>query len=247
VESARNNLLEALKQVERRTENSASGWRLLLYGMVLVPVMAVVPEMLWGVSIFDVPEYSAIPFVPTIVLGSLSLLSLAVLYSVQTRRKVRMELETSTVAVRLASGELAEDPIFTRTPWPWRLLVPGAGEQPPVAEIIRRVAWNLDWYLRPPKSYWRFNWILMPLCAVLSLFFLGIPFMNWLVYWLYDTRHIYLPRLYWYFSNQGGDAGLRWNLILLGVLATLPICFIHYRRQIWTEELVRHLHERLQA
>ncbi|MDQ3023718.1 MAG: hypothetical protein M3R04_04920, partial [bacterium] len=37
MDSTRNSLLEALKQVERRTEFGASGWRLLFYAIVLIP------------------------------------------------------------------------------------------------------------------------------------------------------------------------------------------------------------------
>ena len=237
MDSSRNSLLEALKQVERRTENSASGWRLLFYFVALIPVIAAFARWFFGLS-----AYFPLPLL--ILTCSIVFLSLG--YSTYETKRVRHMLEKSPLAVRIAGGELIDDPIFAMTPIPWRSLLPGGGSiNPNINQVIHRVAWNLDWYAHNPRPLRRIIWVYQPLAAIvgsLAVIVLLLPRL------LGFQHHVYsvLPYFVWQ-AILYTQTNPKWVSTLLAALCFSSIAFIHYRRQIWTEELVRHLRERLLA
>jgi hypothetical protein len=245
VDTGRNNLLEALKQVERRTENGASGWRLLFYAILLIPLALAVLSLL--LKTYDVPEFRP----PVVAVAAyLAIFALVVIYALHYSRRVRAAtkhaLNESDIAIKVSSGELIENDPLERVPWPWSLTIPGLKVKG-LTQVIQRVAWNLDWYLKPPRVYWRWIWLFKaPLLLYLgSLFFLvlimlALPIIN--------LRNLtaspdYLESIAQMVDMIGATSLIdSWAYFFL-----LPLCFLHFRRQIWTEELVRHLRERLEA
>jgi hypothetical protein len=251
VDSTRNNLLEALKQVERRTENSASGWRLLLYAMVLIPVLAMIPISMWGINaeIFGSSNY-VLPQWWHVFLASVGLTVFSIAFSRYHRERARSGLEASQLAAQLASGELSSnDPIFVQTPWPWRNLLPGREEGAKLARVLHRVAWNLDWYLQKPRRLWRWIWIYEPIAwlAFAALAGLMLTAGAVIVASLFVYGDAFWDQLAWELQLTPDRLKHEWYLWLLALAPLLPICFVHIRRQIWTEELVRHLRQRLLA
>jgi hypothetical protein len=253
VEPARNNLLEALKQVEQDTDGSALGWRLLLYGMVLLPTIFVVTAP--GLLLQDHVEHPFLDIRVWMILDfAILLLGLSFTYEAHTRKAVQKELECSSIAARIASGELVEDEIFSLTPWPWQRLLPGSAVNPSLHLIIRRVCLNLDWYLNPPRKLWRFGWIYKPVMSALAIWFFGVILLAvlvlwWISYWLPPAvlNFIALPfklhPLFW----AGADAFTvtrNWAFCILALMIPLPL--VHFRRQVWTDELIKHLRLRME-
>jgi len=236
VDSGRNNLLEALKQVERRTENGASGWRLLLYALILAPASASVIGYLLtlGPQNYTDEHY----FEPLLYLGlavSLLLLLSSLIFASEVRRKIRKRLASGDLLVYLLS--LSDDPIFTHTPWPWRLTLPGSIKVDQSYQVLlHRVAWNLDWYLGRPKRLWRLQWLTTPLIFLTLFIYLGLVIPSC------------VERLMTGGFSELGDSWIDFLVYdWLPLLLLVPIVLLKHRRQIWTEELVRHLRERLEA
>jgi hypothetical protein len=233
VDSARNSLLDALKQVERRTENSASGWRLFLYGLILAPVAVAAPLILFRADVANSP------LSPLLVLGlclSAVLLFLALVLSMDIRKVIRRKLSGSDIAFRIAGVD--EDCIFDAAPWPWKLMLPGNSNEASshTTTVIQRVAWNLDWYLKPTNRLFRAQWLTTPLLMLLLTTYLGF---------------FYIP-MQIDIATTGGwklllPSWIGWEFHAFPLLLLLPLLYLHLRRQIWTEELVRHLRERLEA
>jgi hypothetical protein len=219
-------LIDALARLRKRSEATASGWRLLLYAAIFTPLLISSRPFLLGDLFEDYDLYlSREPYNTVLrasVLAALALIPGALVYGWVLSRDTRRRLEDSQLAIRIAGGELLEDPVFGAVPWPWRMLLPGRRRGSLYAGLAR-VAGNLDWYLRPRASLWRLQWLYQP-CAL--AWFCTVAGMLW------DGP----PRIRHYPS---------WT-ILLTAMVMLPLAFIKFRRQVWTEELVRHLTGRLE-
>lgn len=222
-------LLQALERLERRAESSASGWRLLLYAVILAPLCIIAPSMfsqrIQGSDLI-------LAAVATIFLATVSYR-----YSSSTRQELRSALERSNLAQRIAGGELEAAAIRECMPWPWRNLV---SDTKNLAPTLMRVANNLDWYLRLPSpihqakaqpKLFRVSWLLLPLLPPL------IALVSWIDLtgnpWKYDPNRdvTFFP-------------------ILEMIFATISLSFaslFYYRRQVWHEELARYLRRTLEA
>jgi hypothetical protein len=208
----------ALDDLHRRSESTASGWRLLLYAIVLMPLgIAVVPLMLGR----------ALPTALHIaVRAGLAVGLAALLYSVWLRGRVRQRLEASDLAQRIAAGGLLDDPIFQLTPWPWRMLLPGSHNRGSLASGLARVAANLDWYLNRPERLWRACWFYEPLLVLALAAFAVLTLQLRGVYLVFTAYPLFA---------------------IACILLLLPLPFLKFRRQLWTEELVRYLRAALDS
>lgn len=220
-------LLAALERLERRAESNASGWRLLLYAVILAPVALVAPGMFgFGAR----PELLVGAICISVALGLI-----ATLYSVWMRRSMRRALGKSTIALRIASGEIFGGNRRGAIPWPWGGLL---HEGVTIEEVLHRVGNDLDWYVemdtrrtvRSARKLLRLMWLCLPAALLMALYLL-YHVIN-ILYWSSVLR--VLPE----------DA---WLVILTPWIPLMPLSFIYYRRQVWHEELARYLRRVLEA
>jgi hypothetical protein len=209
---------------------------LLFYFVALVPFAVAFAWWYFGYS-----NYFPLP----LMLGTCLLIALSLAYSTVETDRVRRALETTPLAQRIAGGEFIEDPIFDLTPAAWRHLLPGGAANPKTTEVIRRVAWNLDWYMGRPRPLRRFIWIYQPLAVCIGIFALVALLLPRLLGFQHQLYSL-LPFFIWQLILDT-RTNPKWATILLAAICLCSVAFIQYRRQIWTEELVRHLRERLLA
>jgi len=79
------------------------------------------------------------------------------------RRSVAEQLRGSALIERMALGWESLPDIHRWTVYPWRLTL---GPRPATLKgMVRLVARNLDWYLREPRSLFRWHWLYGPACV----------------------------------------------------------------------------------
>jgi len=223
-------IADALTRLEARAESAAAGWRLLLYVFIFIPLAIVICAVI-GFGLDTAQLHSALSL-------SLFLAFTAIWYSQSLRRELRRRLAGSDLAQRIAAAELPAEALLQATVWLWRGTLPrGNG----LLDTLTRVAGNLDWYLSsaerrkkglPERRLFRLSWLVLPLSLLLSLMVL-IP----TVKVLWTLRGLSMS-----------PAGWRLGYMLLGpLLPLLPLPFIYYRRQVWTQELLRYLRGEYEA
>ncbi|MBN2081679.1 hypothetical protein JW859_05655 [bacterium] len=101
------------------------------------------------------------------------------------RRRITRRLAQTDIVMRVALGELNYHEIEAHVPWLFRkhLDIPAMpkGYADDLRKMIWRLAFNLDWYLRPPRLLVRASWIgsavgLLLVLVTILLAFAGIPF-----------------------------------------------------------------------
>ncbi len=150
-------------------------------------------------------------------------------------QQIRAQLQQSSLALRLASGSLDFESIEPFLPrWPRPLLYDGLRPKA-YGDDLRRVLWriamNLDWYLGPPRRFFRLAWLSPVLLLLLLPAVLGLPV-------LYAVTP---PG-----AGPGPDA-LPWLLVIL-VLITLhwlPEIRLLRNRLIWSRAFVDYLRNTL--
>jgi hypothetical protein len=156
------------------------------------------------------------------------------------RQRVRSRLEDSSIAQRLAAGDYEVEAIRRYVPRPLRFWLDLAGPPPAYAGQLRRSLWlmayNLDWYLKPPATLIRPCWI-----TVGVAFLLGLAALAWLIVASLLGTAIATPD--WLNVN--------WKLALLNVpiVAALLTPAIAYSMNVavWADELLAYLRRRMTA
>ncbi|MCC7479097.1 hypothetical protein IT575_11645 [bacterium] len=203
----------ALSQMARRADDTAALSRFSLYLIALLPLLIALVDYFARLA----REVSVSSLLLWLAGGwCLLILIPALLYSHTERRRLRRRLSQSDLFTRIALDGLEHDTIFEACPWPWRALLPrnSAGSLLPA---LRRVAANLDWYLRPGRRLWRWEWLLLPLFSA-GMLLLGLYFSGYLA------------------------AG-----ISVAALPLVCVAYLQVRRQLWTEELTVYLREALEG
>jgi hypothetical protein len=169
-------------------------------------------------------------------------------YGRQSRRRARLrrQLESSELALRLASGELKHDAIFDYVPWAMRWWLQFPRMPRAYADDLRLVLWrvatNLDWYLGPPRTLFRLAWVASLLLAMGTLLPVLLPFAL--------MRSSNNPMFSSLSSGSGTAADSSTYLIILALLGIplllLTVVMLEYQRlKLGSEELVRYLRWRL--
>jgi len=151
-------------------------------------------------------------------------------YYRQVKEQTRARLAQTDIAVRVAYGDLNYHDIEDHIPWPFpsalRFPRMPRGYADDLRRMVWRVAFNLDWYLGPPRRLLRASWlaVLLVLILVPAAIALMLVQRNWSMI-------------------MGGS----WLIITL-LAATVVLIFRDtIRWQAWQHELVEHLRRRLVA
>jgi hypothetical protein len=171
-----------------------------------------------------------------------------VFYGLQQRRRerLRLQLDSSELALRLASGELKHDAIFDYVPWAmrWWLQFPrmprAYGDD--LRLVLWRVATNLEWYLGPPRRLFRPAWVASLLLGLGVLVPVLIPLTL-----LSSSNNLLFSNLTTG-SRSAADSGTYLLILaLLGIpIILLTSVILEYQRlRLGSEELVRYLRGRL--
>jgi hypothetical protein len=156
------------------------------------------------------------------------------------RERLRLRLEASSVAERLAAGDYEVSAIRQYVPKPFRFWLSLAAPPKAYAGQLRQSLWlmayNLDWYLKPPARLVRLCWVTTSLAILLGLAALVFLFRDMVL-------------------SQTGTApewlGHSWKLALLNVpvvLALLAPAVVYAANvTIWIDELLAHLRRRMTA
>jgi len=222
-------IADALTRLEARAESAAAGWRLLLYAIILSPLAF---SAAW-ISTLGVNDRGFLGFS---ALCSVGLSILVFWYCASSRKVARRSLRVSDLAKSIAAKDLSGHELREAIPWPWRIWIRDCTT---LEQTLRQVTEHLDWYLQyekrrfaglKPARLLRFTWVLLPLSLGVSI--LGLVRL--------------LQLLYWHYSRSIAVNSPLWVYAALGVI--LPLFYLpllYFRRQIWTQELARHLLEKL--
>jgi hypothetical protein len=149
-------------------------------------------------------------------------------YAQHVQAATRTELAHADIALRIAYGDLNYHDIENYIPWPFQsaLRFPRMprGYADDLRKMIWRVAFNLDWYLGPPRRLLRASWLAVLFSLILVPALLGLLFI--------------LPSL----------AATRTSLWLIFALLAVSALLVYHdclRWQAWQRVLVLHLRERL--
>ncbi len=220
----------ALARLARQAANSAGLYRFFLYLAIALPP---------GLTLFPAVESGNWNYFFAASGFSLGLILFAFAYQHSLRRELRRSLGESGLYLRLALDGFEHDPIFERSPWPWRSMLPRNSPKS-LLPTLRRVAGNLDFYLGDTRfQLWPSRLILALLWAGGLL--LSVP-LTWFAVHYCSLLRIALSR-----SGQGGFGILGpvdtqfWQQLALWMLFALVLAFWNFRRQVWTEELVDYL------
>jgi hypothetical protein len=199
-----------------------------MYFIILSPLFYFVPLMFGR----DAPAY----LIGTGARVALALAFVCLWYSFTTRRAVRRNLAGSGLAGRIAQNDLPAEELRDAMPWPWSRLI---RDDPRLEPTLLRVAGNLDWYVSnqrrrlrglAPSRLFRPAWIYLLLALV-------------------ATGATLVPLVDLFILRLSGPYGMSYNLLtslFFGLLSPLfPLPFFYYRRQVWTQELLRYLREQL--
>jgi hypothetical protein len=206
-------LRDGLQRLARQADAGAAGFRLFLYLCIsLPPAMAFVHYLVQESSGAMLPYLFVSPLLTLI----------ALYYNLRLRDETRRALESSGLLSFIAMDGLSDDDIFNQFPLPWRSLLvrdsPGSA-----LPSLRRLAGNLDWYLRRQvRQVILDRWGLLLSYGLLLL-----------------AIHSVI-RTFWEGGGNFGDLPW-WGSALVALLIALVIVFRHFKRQVWTEELVAHL------
>ncbi|MCH7471537.1 hypothetical protein IIA79_01095 [bacterium] len=223
-----------LNQVEQDIVPTARNWAYLPMSLPMV------------VLTFLLLDFPGIGFVPVFAIAFVLMLLPVVsekLLLKQYRNRIREELAASAVAERIASGELIHDEIYSHAQWPLAFMLHFPQAPKAYADGLRKVIWrvgfNLDWYLHPRRKLLRMSWIALPVLILLA----STLFVSSMMYMPGSSYNPPLMEVLVVAIRQRPLLGV--FLFALWIPLLVPIIIDGARRQIWVDELIRHLRERL--
>jgi hypothetical protein len=185
-----------------------------------VPMLLFLPVMLGGVSLWP-----AILFTASLGGGAWVILHY---WQLDYRKWLHRALFDSEIAIRIASGELTSDDIYENTPRPLRFMLDFPKKPKGYADALRQVLWrvtfHLEYYLKRPETYIRGSWILTPMLFLIAITLFAGTFAS---------------------SSPADITGAMTLLfVALGGALVAPIVDA-LKVRIWAEEFVAYLRDRL--
>jgi hypothetical protein len=151
-------------------------------------------------------------------------------YYRQVKEQTRARLAQTDIAVRVAYGDLNYHDIEDHIPWPFAVALRFPRMPRGYADDLRRMVWrvafNLDWYLGPPRRLLRASWLAVLLVLILVPAAIALMLVQ---------------------RNGSTIMGGTWLSITLLAAAVVLIFRDTIRWQAWQHELVEHLRRRLVA